>query len=131
LFDALFTLLKPGGSLVIAVPFMIKVHQAPFDFQRFTHYSLGQMADQHGFEVKLLEGYYDPIFFIGEGTRNMHFWVLPKLPRVSRWISRGLLILIEGLISLMKPLIGNGYVKPPDIAKNPAAIGYHMVLRKP
>ena len=131
LLDSLYYVLKPGGSLVIAVPFMIKVHQAPFDFQRYTHYSLAQMADQHGFETELLDGYYDPIFFAGEGMRNLRFWVLPKLPRFSRWISRGILILINGLLSLMKPFIGDGFTKSVETANNPAAIGYHMVLRKP
>ena len=131
LLAALFYLLKPGGSLVIAVPFMIKVHQAPFDFYRYTHYTLVDLAKQHGFEVTLLEGYYDPIFFMGEGTRNLRFWVFPKLPRLSRWIGHGLLILIEGLISLLQPILGKGFVKTPDDAKNPAAIGYHLVLRKP
>lgn len=131
LLDSLFYLLKPGGSLAIAVPFMIKIHQAPFDFQRYTHYSLEQMARQHGFKIVLLEGYYDPIFFLGEATRNFRFWVLPKLSRPARWLARGLLILIEGLISLLKPIVGKGYLKSPDAAKNPAAIGYHLVLKKP
>lgn len=131
LLDSLFYLLKPGGSLVIAVPFMIKIHQAPFDFQRYTHYSLEQMAYQHGFEIALLEGYYDTIFFLGEGTRNFRFWVLPKLSRPARWLGRGILILIEGLITLLKPIIGKGYLKNPEAAKNPAAIGYHLVLKKP
>lgn len=131
LLDALYYLLKPGGSLVIAVPFMIKVHQAPFDFYRYTHYTLTDLAKQHGFQIELLEGYYDPIFFVGESTRNLRFWVLPKLPRFPRWFGRGILILIETLVSLLKPLTGNGYVKSPDVAKNPAAIGYHLILRKP
>jgi SAM-dependent methyltransferase len=131
LLDSLFYLLKPGGSLVIAVPFMIKIHQAPFDFQRYTHYSLEQMAHQHGFEIDLLEGYYDPIFFLGESTRNFRFWVLPKLPRPARWLGRGILILMEALIALLKPIVGKGYLKSPDVAKNPAAIGYHLVLKRP
>ena len=131
LLDSLFYLLKPGGSLVIAVPFMIKIHQAPFDFQRYTHYSLEQMARQHGFEIALLEGYYDPIFFLGEGTRNFRFWVLPTLSRPARWLGRGLLLLIEGLIALLRLIVGKGYLKSPEAAKNPAAIGYHLVLKKP
>ncbi len=130
LLDSLFYLLKPGGSLVIAVPFMIKVHQAPFDFYRYTHYTLQDLAKEHGFEVELLEGYYDPIFFVGEGMRNLKFWVLPKLSRPIRWFARGILIFIEGLINLLKPFIGKGFVKSPDLAKTPAAIGYHLMLRK-
>jgi SAM-dependent methyltransferase len=131
LLDSMFYLLKPGGSLVVAVPLMIKVHQAPFDFFRYTHYTLQDLAKEHGFEVEMLEGYYDPIFFVGESIRNLRFWVLPKLPRLARWISRAVLILIEGLINLLRPFIGKSYTKSPELAKNPAAIGYHVVLRKP
>jgi SAM-dependent methyltransferase len=131
LLDSLFYLIKPGGLLIIAVPFMIKIHQAPFDFQRYTHYSLEQMARQHGFEIALLEGYYDPIFFLGEGTRNFRFWVLPKSSRPARWLGHGILILIEGLIASLRPIVGKGYLKSPEEAKNPAAIGYHLVLKKP
>ncbi len=131
LLDALHYLLKPGGSLAVAVPFMIKVHQAPFDFYRYTHYTLIELAEQHGLEVALLDGYYDPIFFMGEGIRNLRFWVLPKLPRPARWLGRGLLIVIEASMILLRPVVGKGFVKSPDTAKNPAAIGYHLVLRKP
>jgi hypothetical protein len=38
---------------------------------------------------------------------------------------------VEGLIALLKPIVGKGYLKNPEAAKNPAAIGYHLVLRKP
>jgi SAM-dependent methyltransferase len=131
LMEALFRVLKPGGKLFIAVPFMIKIHQAPFDFHRYTHYSLREIAAQHGFEVELLEGYYDPIFFMGEGTRNFRFWVLPKLSRPARWLGRGLLVLVDGLMAALSPLAGKPFVKTPEDANNPAAIGYHLILRKP
>ncbi len=131
LLDALHYILKPGGMLVIAVPFMIKVHQAPFDFHRYTHYALEELARQHGFEIELLEGYYDPIFFASEGLRNLRFWELPKFPRYIRWPARGLLLLSQGLLTLIKLLIGAGYTHSPRTSRSPAAIGYHLVLRKP
>ena len=35
--------LKPGGSLVLTVPFAARVHHIPYDFHRFTRYRLAQM----------------------------------------------------------------------------------------
>lgn len=131
LLEAFSYLLKPGGLLVIAVPFLLKVHQAPFDFYRYTHYALTAMAQQHGFEIVLLEGYYDPIFLIGEGMRNVRFWVLSQLPRPSRWFVRGLLMLNDGLLALMRLPIGKGTTQSPQMVRSPAPIGYHLLWRKP
>lgn len=131
LLDAFFYLLKPGGQLVIAVPFLLKVHQAPFDFYRYTHYALEAMARQHGFEIVSLEGYYDPIFLIGEGMRNLRFWVLPDLSRPVRWFVRGLLLLMEGVLASLRLPIGQGTTRPPQAVKSPAPLGYHLVWRRP
>lgn len=130
LLNALHYVLKPGGVLLLAVPFMIKAHQEPFDFYRFTHYALSKKAEEHGFNIDLLEGYYDAGFFIGEATRNVRFWYLPKMQRFPRWVARSILELMTGLTRLLVPLVGHGFVKVPAEAKNPAAIGYHLVLRK-
>jgi ubiquinone/menaquinone biosynthesis C-methylase UbiE len=35
--------LKPGGMLIMTVPFAARVHHAPYDFQRFTRHKLEQM----------------------------------------------------------------------------------------
>lgn len=35
--------LKPGGTLVVTVPFSARVHHAPHDYQRFTRYALATM----------------------------------------------------------------------------------------
>lgn len=35
--------LRPGGSLILTVPFSARVHHAPYDFHRFTFYRLAQM----------------------------------------------------------------------------------------
>lgn len=36
-------ILKPGGRLFLTVPFLVKVHQAPYDFFRYTPYALDRM----------------------------------------------------------------------------------------
>ncbi len=35
--------LKPGGSMILTVPFSARVHHAPYDFHRFTAYGLTKM----------------------------------------------------------------------------------------
>lgn len=44
-----FRILKPGGSLVGVIPFLTKVHQAPFDFHRLTDFALERHFKEVGF----------------------------------------------------------------------------------
>lgn len=46
--------LRPGGTLLVTVPFAARVHHAPHDYQRFTRYRLARMLA--GFQsVQVLE----------------------------------------------------------------------------
>ena len=42
-------ILKLGGSMVLQVPFMWWVHEAPYDFYRYTRYGLQYMFEKAGF----------------------------------------------------------------------------------
>jgi len=42
-------LLKPGGAMILQVPFMWQVHEAPYDYYRYTHYGLIYMLEKAGF----------------------------------------------------------------------------------
>lgn len=43
-------ILKPGGFIVLQVPFMWWVHEAPYDFFRYTRYGLQYMFEKAGFK---------------------------------------------------------------------------------
>ena len=43
LMEEMHRVLKPGGSLILTVPFSARVHHAPYDFHRFTSYGLAAM----------------------------------------------------------------------------------------
>lgn len=45
--------LKPGGMLIINVPFLYPLHDEPYDFHRWTKYGLREMAYQHDFQIDL------------------------------------------------------------------------------
>lgn len=40
LLDECYRILKPSGLILGTIPFLISVHQAPHDFNRYTHYQL-------------------------------------------------------------------------------------------
>lgn len=43
--------LMPGGEIVIGVPFLYWVHEAPHDYFRYTEFCLKRMLDEAGFEL--------------------------------------------------------------------------------
>ena len=130
LLGTLARLLKPGGVLFVAIPFMVKMHQTPVDFVRYTHFALERLGEDHGLALDLLEGYYDPVFFLGEGIGNLRWGVLPTLKGGRRYLARTLLAGIQALSNGLGAVLGNGRTADPSTARSMAPTGYHVVYRK-
>jgi SAM-dependent methyltransferase len=43
--------LAPDGQLIVQVPFMYPIHDAPLDFRRWTVHGLRHLAERHGFKL--------------------------------------------------------------------------------
>jgi len=52
----LYRVLKPGGHLILEVPFLQPEHKVPTDFQRYTKDGLVRLVSHHGFSVESIEG---------------------------------------------------------------------------
>ncbi|MBM3143738.1 MAG: methyltransferase domain-containing protein [Chloroflexi bacterium] len=128
--ETLAKILKPGGRLLLAIPFMVKMHQPPLDFVRYTHFALQQIGQEYGLEIEQLEGFYDPMFFLGEGIRNIQWPILRKMRGWRQHIGRLLLAGIRFFAYLMQPVIGSGHIKSPIEAISLAPTGYQVVYRK-
>jgi SAM-dependent methyltransferase len=50
-----YRILKPGGAIILQVPWQWWVHEAPFDFFRYTPYGLKYLFEKAGFEEILVE----------------------------------------------------------------------------
>lgn len=50
-------LLKPGGKVLLGVPFLYQIHEAPYDFARYTEYRLTQFCEENRLTVVSLEPY--------------------------------------------------------------------------
>lgn len=46
-----YRILKPGGTMVLQVPFMWSVHEAPYDYYRYTRFGLDYMFHKAGFRA--------------------------------------------------------------------------------
>ncbi|MBC8509223.1 MAG: methyltransferase domain-containing protein [Chloroflexi bacterium] len=130
MFKSLAELLKPGGKLLLAIPFMVKMHQIPLDFVRYTHFTFEQIGKEHRLEIEQLEGFYDPMFFLGEGIRNIQWPILRKMRGPRQYMGRLLLGGIRFLAHLMQPVIGPGHIKSPYEAFSLAPTGYQVVYKK-
>ncbi|MBR0190710.1 MAG: methyltransferase domain-containing protein [Thermoguttaceae bacterium] len=51
LLNSISDILKPGGILLLNVPFHFYIHEIPFDYYRYTNFALEKMLNDSGFEV--------------------------------------------------------------------------------
>jgi SAM-dependent methyltransferase len=71
----LFRVLKPGGHMVLEVPFLQPEHKVPTDFQRYTRDGLEHLVTKHGFRVVRSKGLftvYHTLFW------QAHIWLHSK-----------------------------------------------------
>lgn len=129
--SSIHKILKPGGKVIISVPFYLKIHQAPFDFHRFTHYALQRMGTEAGFRIEMIEGFYDAAGLIQETIRYYKFWEIPKFHKIKRALVRPIIFDLTFFVSLLERIGGKGKTENPNHYDFPAPLGYHLVLSKP
>lgn len=83
--------LKTDGMVLILVPFTIKIHQAPRDFLRYTHYMLRYLLQRSGF-------------------RNIEITKLGTIRDIRKGIMRGYFRTIQARLKSMVP---NRYARFP------------------
>lgn len=73
----LYALLRPGGLLVVSVPFMVRIHNEPGDYWRFSPQGLRELLSRQGFVVERCDGWGSRLSVIA----NLWVW-MPYLPRL-------------------------------------------------
>ena len=49
--DECFRILKKDGILIMTIPFMYPIHDAPYDFYRYTPFAIDKMLKKSGFKI--------------------------------------------------------------------------------
>lgn len=51
----IFRVLRPGGTVILTVPFAWELHEEPYDFFRYTKHALKQLFENTGFEINYIK----------------------------------------------------------------------------
>lgn len=86
-------ILKPGGTLLVSVPHLSRLHDLPHDYYRFTHIGLRYLLEKHGFTVVQLQPKGGIFTFIGHQLSTVLItatWSMPVLKplvwQVNKWL---------------------------------------------
>jgi len=95
--------LRIGGRLVIETPFVYPVHDAPFDYHRWTPDGLAQLAERHGVVVHVRRSAGKPaetgavLFNLGLGFTPLG-WIRRKSPWLALAPAVAILIVVINVI---------------------------------
>lgn len=118
--------LKPGGLLLVTVPFIFPIHDAPGDYWRFTKYGMRELLKE--FDIVELEEITSTMETLGAVYQRIGFQceTLGWRPLKALWfIKAKFMMLFSGIITKEYGDIGK---KHPE--KNILSVGYNVAARK-
>lgn len=120
-----FRILKPGGNLVLQVPWQWLIHEAPNDYFRYTPYGLEYLCEKAGFtdiQVEAQSGFFTTLFL----KFNYFSRRLVRGPKLFRLLAFTVLIPIWYMNQLIAPILdkldGNWALE---------TTGYYLIAKKP
>ncbi len=76
--------LRPGGRVVLSVPHLSAIHEAPHDYYRYTRYGLIALFREQGFEVLEVRATGGLIAFVSHGASMVLLGTLGAVPGLGR-----------------------------------------------
>lgn len=81
--------LKPGGTLLLTVPFLARLHDEPYDFFRYTRHGLRVLLEAAGLRVIEIEPTGGLLCFLGHQVSSVLLLPTWRVP-ILKWIVFGL-----------------------------------------
>ncbi|HET6968706.1 MAG TPA: class I SAM-dependent methyltransferase, partial [Ornithinibacter sp.] len=78
--------LRPGGRLLLTVPFLSRLHEEPHDFYRYTEHGLRELLGRHGFVVEEVAPIASVCSFLGHQVSTLVVagtWDVPVLRELA------------------------------------------------
>ncbi len=126
--------LVPEGKAIVSVPFMYRVHEAPYDFYRYTPFSMKHLAEAAGLrvsEVKTRGGYFTVFADLSNKGNTLLFGALRRALRLSH-DSSGAKVLMAIQRAVLTPIQKAQWLllRNEGVASERYTLGYVFVLEK-
>ena len=125
-------ILKPGGRLIITVPFLYPTHEAPYDFWRTTHWGLRSVLTRHGLEVDTLAAQGGPVLLVTHyligGFAQLVMLIAKRLGRFGSLVDNRL---VRAILAGPQDLIRSRVSYRLTRSSRAASLGYMAIARKP
>lgn len=104
--------LKPGGRLLITVPFVWDEHEQPLDYARYSSYGLGALLEKHGFIIHQKMKLNPDVRVIFQITNAYLFKIVAKWPRHYRWAAT---VTVMALVNVLGIALSKILPSNPDL----------------
>lgn len=125
-------ILKPGGRLIITIPFLYPTHEAPYDFWRTTHWGLRSVLTRHGLEVDTLAAQGGPMLLVAHylivGFAQLLMLSAKRLGRYGALIDNRL---VRALLAGPQDVVRSRLSYRLTRLSKAASLGYMAVAHKP
>ena len=115
-------ILKAGGTLIVSVPHLSRLHDEPHDYYRYTRHGLRYLLEQNSFRIQILERRGGLFSFLGHQVSTLVLglvWRIPVLRQLAWFLNSWLVV--RGADFLDRHLDRSGIF----------ALGYTVVASKP
>ncbi len=111
--------LKPGGKLLLTVPFVWDEHEQPYDYARYSSFGLHALLEKQGFKVVEYKKINADVAILFQLTNAYLYKVSQGLPRAFKLLLT---------VSVMAPINFLGLLARSFMPKNPDLFLDHVVL---
>lgn len=128
---SLCSILKPGGHVIITVPFLLAIHQVPYDFQRFTRFGLDSLMKSSGLEITMFNSFADANVLTQEFAYLARREIDQYPNSIKKSFAKFLAYIRSGVASRTQYLIRK-LLNIPDISSGDgiSPYGYMLIARK-
>ena len=94
--------LKPGGQMLVTIPFAWNEHEVPYDFARYTSFGIRSILEKHGFEVVRLHKTTTGFETV---CQSINTFVIENIFPKNKALRTLLMIIITGPLTLLAVLL--------------------------